>query len=274
VRSGSAILFGEFGQKAIGVGDVIVLGANVLCGSEPEGYVTVTTLYLDTEYVVDQVFWRNAGLLCDRLAAREFAATLYSEPTQILHLGEDRAGILAPWLDELVVLCISGDFAEHFYRIQALWFSVAHIIAPYIATSPVRLSSTQRATTRPSPPRLHRFAPLRKEARTIATLLRDRPEHRWTVDALAQTVHLSPSQLGRVFVDAYGKSPIAYLTMLRTERMARLLRTTDTPIAAIAHSVGWGDPDFAARQFRRSVGLTPGRYRTMSRSGPEAHRSG
>ena len=86
------------------------------------------------------------------------------------------------------------------------------------------------------------------------------------MDALAEAVHLSLSQAGRVFVDAYGESPIAYLTMQRAEQMARLLRTSDTPIAVIAREVGWGDPDFAARQFRRSVGLTPSRYRVMSRS--------
>jgi hypothetical protein len=37
VRDGSAILFSEFGQKPVKIGDVILLGANVLCGSEPEG---------------------------------------------------------------------------------------------------------------------------------------------------------------------------------------------------------------------------------------------
>lgn len=83
---------------------------------------------------------------------------------------------------------------------------------------------------------------------------------------LAGEVHLSRSQVFRVFVDAYGKTPIAYLTMLRTERMAGLLRTTDAPIARIAREVGWGDPDFAARQFRRSLGMTPSKYRTMSRA--------
>lgn len=43
VRSGSAILFSEFGQKPVNVGDTVILGANVLCGSEPEGHITVTT---------------------------------------------------------------------------------------------------------------------------------------------------------------------------------------------------------------------------------------
>lgn len=270
VRDGSAILFSEFGQKPVAVGDVVTLGANTLCGSEPEGYITVTTVYLDTDYVIDQVFWQHVGLVWDRLDAQHFAETLYAEPAQILHLGEDRVGLLMPWLDELVTLSVDGGFAEHFYRMQALWFSIAHVVVPHIATSPVRMSSTQRPTTKPVPPRLRRFAPLREEARTVAGLLRDEPERRWTVDALAQTVHLSPSQVGRVFVDAYGKSPIAYLAMLRAERMARLLRTTDTPVAVIARQVGWGDPDFAARQFRRSVGLTPSRYRAMSRSGQTA----
>ena len=56
---------------------------------------------------------------------------------------------------------------------------------------------------------------------------------------LSNEVHLSKSQVGRMFVEAYGKTPIAYLTMLRAERMAGLLRTTDTPIAVIAREVGW-----------------------------------
>ncbi|WP_256221171.1 type IV secretory system conjugative DNA transfer family protein, partial [Microbacterium sp. AR7-10] len=46
VRSGSAILFSEFGQKPVSAGDVVVLSANVLCGSEPEGHITVTTVYV------------------------------------------------------------------------------------------------------------------------------------------------------------------------------------------------------------------------------------
>ena len=265
VRDGSAILFSEFGQKPVTVGDVILLGANTLCGSEPAGHITVTTVYLDTDYVIDQVFWQHVGLLSDRLEAQDFAETIYSEPAQILPLGEDRAGMLMPWLDELVALSLDGRFAANFYRMQALWFSVAHVIAPFITTSPIRTSPTQRARAWPTQPRHRRFAPLRQEARRAAELLQADPARHWSVTDLADELHLSKSQVGRVFVEAFGKSPIAYLTMLRTERMAGLLRTTDRPVAAIAREVGWGDPDFAARQFRRSVGVTPSKYRAISR---------
>jgi len=132
VRDGSAFVFIEFGQKPVTVGDVVGLGANVLCGIEPEGHITVTTVSLDTDYVVDQVFWQYAGFLLDRLDAQDFAETIYTEPAQILRLGEDRAGMLMPWLDELVRLSVDGRFVENFYRMQALWFSVAHVITPFI----------------------------------------------------------------------------------------------------------------------------------------------
>ncbi|MFT3862345.1 hypothetical protein [Micropruina sp.] len=130
VRDGSAILFSEFGQKPVKVGDVILLGANILCGSEPEGHITVTTVYLDTDYVIDQVFWQYSGLLADRLDAVGFAEATYTEPAQILRLGEDRARMLMPWLDELFALSLDGGFIRHFYRMQALWFSIAHVIGP------------------------------------------------------------------------------------------------------------------------------------------------
>jgi len=50
VRHGSAFLLSEFGEKPVTIGDVIALGANTLCGSEPEDSITVTTLYLDRDY--------------------------------------------------------------------------------------------------------------------------------------------------------------------------------------------------------------------------------
>lgn len=70
VRDGSALLFSEFGSSHVNVGDAVLLAANTLCGSEPEGHITATTVYLDTDYLIDQVFWQHAGLLQDRFQAQ------------------------------------------------------------------------------------------------------------------------------------------------------------------------------------------------------------
>lgn len=144
VRDGTAFLFSEFGQQPVKLGNLVMLGANVLCGSEPEGHITVTTIYADTDYLLDQLRCQDAAFLHDRLDAQGFADTLYTEPAQILRLGEDRAGMPMPWLDEMVALSVDGHPVRHYLRMQALWFQIAYVIAPYIKVSPVRLSPSQR----------------------------------------------------------------------------------------------------------------------------------
>jgi AraC family transcriptional regulator len=57
---------------------VVLLAPNTLCSSEPEGHVTVTSVSLDPDYVLDQVRWQYAGILQDRLDAQGFADTIPS----------------------------------------------------------------------------------------------------------------------------------------------------------------------------------------------------
>lgn len=267
VRSGAAVVCSEFGTRRAKVGDVAVLAANTLCGAEPEDWFTTTTLYLDRDYVIDQVFWQYAQLFTDRWDAKQYLETRYAEPAQLVHLGEDHASQLMPWLDELTSLSVGGLAPERFYRAQSLLFAIFDVIVPRLNTTERRATFTQRPTARPTLPKHRQLRALRVEAREVALLLRGELDRRWTLRELAESVHLSPSQLGRVFVSSFGRSPIAYLTMLRAERMVHLLRVTDLPISVIASQVGWSDGDFAARQFRRSVGVTPSRYRAMGRHG-------
>lgn len=264
VRAGSAVLFSEFGERRVVVGDVVLLGQNTLCGSEPDDWLTATTVHLDRDYLVDQVFWQNAATLHDRDEAHEFLNTGFSEPAQILPLGEDRAGYLLPWLDELVALTIDGPDPERFYRMQSLLFAVLDVVTPFISIGVARQSPAGRQSVRPVASRHRRLAPMRPEARLAAELLRSSSSERWTLLGLADEVHLSPAQLSRVFVDAYGKTPLAYLTMLRVEAFARLLRTTHYPIGVAAREVGWADASYAARVFRQCLGMTPRAYRAMS----------
>lgn len=239
IRSGSAELFGESPRTCLAFGDAVLLGPCALSGMDPDGVLTVTTGYLDTDYAIVQVFWQHADLLRSRHDVGGLAETLYTEPVQVLRLGKDRAGQLMPWLDELVELSIAGQFRERFNRLQSLWFAIADVIAPTNVVTPICQSRTQCARTWPTPPRHRQFQELREDVREAAALLKRDIKHRWTLGELAKAVNLSQSRLGTVFPEAFGKSPIAYLTMLRAEQMARLLRTTDEPIYRIATEVGW-----------------------------------
>ncbi len=227
VRHGSAVLLSEFGERPVTVGDVVVLGANTLCGSEPEGSITVTTLYLDGDYVTDQVFWRFAACLSDRWEARDFADELYSEPAQILHLGESRGGMLMPWLDELVAISLDGPSPARFFRMQSLLFAVLDVVTPPIRTTPVRQTATQLKTITAGLPHLRRFAPLRAEVCELA--------HAWVVRRNRPLAGLSVEPQPRV-VDNLPSGAVHPLALAAT------LRRHDPNVSGIAVPVGVDGP--------------------------------
>lgn len=79
---------------------------------------------------------------------------------------------------------------------------------------------------------------------------------------LAAVVGLTPDYFRRVFQRTYGQSP---RTWIADERMRiagqRLLDEPTAAIGEIAQQVGWADQAGFARQFRRSMGLSPRAWR-------------
>ncbi|TNE60009.1 MAG: helix-turn-helix domain-containing protein [Sphingomonadales bacterium] len=69
--------------------------------------------------------------------------------------------------------------------------------------------------------------------------------------------------LKRRFKTATGSSLITYAQNLRIEESKRLLETSDLPVDEIASTVGYENPSFFRRLFKRTTGLTPGSYRRM-----------
>lgn len=263
VRSGSAVLNGEFGERLIVSGDVVLLNSNTVCGASPQGTITVTTIYLDIDFVLDQLLWQNIDILHNRLDALGFAEMTFTAHGQFFHLDKDQSVLITPWLDELVTLSDSGVYRSRFHRMQALWSAIIDQVSPLIKVSTAFELKSERHQRHSALIRGRRFTSIRPEAQLVREALRNDITRRWTLSELAAFVYLSPSQLGRIFVEGFGKSPIAYLTMLRTERMAQLLRTNNAPVAQIAAQVGWDDPDFAGLQFRRTYGVSPSQYRAM-----------
>lgn len=92
-------------------------------------------------------------------------------------------------------------------------------------------------------------------------LLRERIAEPWTLDSLADEVHLSRSQLVRAFDATVDMSPMAYLRQMRVERMARLLVSTDLSVAEAARSVGWKNQFHASQCFHAHHGVSPTEYR-------------
>jgi AraC-like DNA-binding protein len=69
----------------------------------------------------------------------------------------------------------------------------------------------------------------------------------------------------RRFTKATGYSPIQYVQQLRIEDAKRRLERTDAPIDEIGWNVGYEEPAFFRRLFKRITRITPGAYRRKFR---------
>jgi AraC-like DNA-binding protein len=96
------------------------------------------------------------------------------------------------------------------------------------------------------------------------TLIHSEPGRPWTVASLARATGSPKATFSRRFTTLTGQSPMAYVTSWRMTVAGRLLRDEPLPLRDIANRVGY-DSEFAfARAFKRTVGHSPGRYRTST----------
>lgn len=82
-----------------------------------------------------------------------------------------------------------------------------------------------------------------------------------TLDELAEEVGLSKSYLHQIFVAHTGRAPLEFFSRLKVEEACKLLKATDHSIGEIAQRVGFGDPYYFSRLFKKAVGVSPKKYR-------------
>jgi transcriptional regulator GlxA family with amidase domain len=86
-----------------------------------------------------------------------------------------------------------------------------------------------------------------------------------SVEKLAQQIHLSPRQLHRKFVEAFGVGPQAFILKLRIQAACEALQDEQQLIADVATSVGFCDQSSMTQTFHRVLGITPRQYQMQFR---------
>ncbi|PQO30227.1 AraC family transcriptional regulator [Bremerella cremea] len=87
------------------------------------------------------------------------------------------------------------------------------------------------------------------------------------VQQLAEESGLSVSQFERIMRSMIQITPSQYLIRQRVEAAAVLLRDSDKNVAAVAMDCGFSDQPSFCKQFKRVTGLSPLKYRKMTREG-------
>ncbi|WP_163870325.1 AraC family transcriptional regulator [Myxococcus eversor] len=78
---------------------------------------------------------------------------------------------------------------------------------------------------------------------------------------LAREARLSPWHFVRSFREQTGQTPQVYLRCLRVRHAQRLL-ATNMPMGEVALACGLADQSHLVKQFTRTLGVTPGEYRS------------
>jgi two-component system response regulator YesN len=87
-----------------------------------------------------------------------------------------------------------------------------------------------------------------------------------SLDDVSRHLNLSPYYFSKLFKSETGTTFVEYLTNLRMERAQELLKDESLSIKEICAAVGYADPNYFSRTFKKNVGVTPTVYREGSKN--------
>lgn len=88
---------------------------------------------------------------------------------------------------------------------------------------------------------------------------------------VAEAAHVSSAYLSKLFSDHLDSSFVDYLTEIRVAHAEQLIRENRLTVKEVAYNVGYQDPNYFSKIFRKTVGISPSMYAQRSRYGNQNH---
>ena len=82
-----------------------------------------------------------------------------------------------------------------------------------------------------------------------------------SLDDVSREVNISPYYFSKIFKEDVGEGFVEYLTKIRMYKAKELLTTTEYSMKEICSMVGYADPNYFSRTFKKNVGVTPTEYK-------------
>ena len=82
-----------------------------------------------------------------------------------------------------------------------------------------------------------------------------------SLEDVSREVNISPYYFSKLFKDETGEGFVEYLTNLRIDKAKELLSGTNYSMKEICQMVGYTDPNYFSRIFKKNVGVTPTEYK-------------
>lgn len=82
-----------------------------------------------------------------------------------------------------------------------------------------------------------------------------------TLSHMAELCHISPSYFSRLFAKETGENFTTYLARLKVKWAKQLLEVTDMPVSQISDELGFNEPGYFIKIFKKFEEVTPALYR-------------
>ena len=96
---------------------------------------------------------------------------------------------------------------------------------------------------------------------TIVLAIQTETSRKLDIERLARRANLSTSHLRHLFKLEIGLTVMQYVKLIRMQKAEHLLRTTFLSVKEIMNRVGISNESYFSREFKKTHGLAPGKYR-------------
>ncbi len=181
--------------------------------------------------------------------------------TVFYHLQQEEPHLLA-LLDQLCTMQVVSEMVDHMSQIlpekdfltpQTSNEGVFETIWSHLRTLYHKLGRSLRCMQTDSAQTL--------SARACAYIEQHYMENDISIERLCETLCVSPSYFSIIFKRENGENFVPYLTRVRMEKAAELLRSTDEKTYSIAQRVGFGQANYFSYVFKKYYGLSPSKFR-------------
>lgn len=95
----------------------------------------------------------------------------------------------------------------------------------------------------------------------VQAIIESRFSENLTVSDIGKEVYLTPTYVSLLYKQETGRTVNEYLTQVRVDRAKQMLRNPQNKFYDICYAVGYADPSYFTKLFKKMTGVTPSTYR-------------
>lgn len=104
------------------------------------------------------------------------------------------------------------------------------------------------------------------DIQAVDQLMREHWNSRLSLQEMAEAARLSKFHFASKFKRITGQTPVQRFTQIKMQKACELLDRDEQSVNAIAEQLGYEDPQYFSRVFKKSIGYSPRAYRGLRRA--------